>query len=239
MEKPLRVQSGYKPPERKGFGKPEPMLEENARRLSDQETISAFHTASRKRGEVMFQRFQEAREMLATLYGADICLAQRPGQGIRLAARLEFPTSHRTMEEDLDQLVRSAGFLLKLRITPITGLPMRDAYEAIPGRFIEETKSLPEQGGVWLRREPVMAPRTDRRYVITENPHLSSDIRQAADRAEGLLVLASRLMPAEMPKEPKAEKRAEVIPIESARTSRAPQKPAEEPAGPLVGTKAS
>ncbi len=239
MEKPLRVQSGYKPPERKAFGKPEPMLEEGARRLSEQETISAFHTASRKRGELMFQRFQEAGEMLAALYGADIFLAQKPGQGVRLAARLEFPTSHRTLEEDLDQLVRSAGFLLKLRINPINGLPAREAYEAIPGRFIEETMSLPEQGGVWLRREPVMAPRTDRRYVITENPHLSSDIRQAADRAEGLLVLAGRLMPAKLPEEPKAEKRAEVIPIESARTSRAPQKSAEEPAGPLVGTKAS
>ena len=145
MEKPLRVQSGYKAAERKGFGKPEPLLEEGARKLSEQEAASAFHAASRKSGEVMLQRFQEAREMLASLYDADICLVQKPGQGIRLAARLEFHTSHRTIEEDLDQLVRSAGFLLRLRITPIPGLPAREAYEEIPGR--RHWSSPPERYG--------------------------------------------------------------------------------------------
>lgn len=235
----LRARSGYKPPERKGFVKPEPMLEEGVLRLSDPETVSAFHSASRKSGEVMYHRFQEAREMLSSLYDAEIGLVRRPGEGIRLAARLEFPTSHRTLDEDLDQLVRSAGFLLRLRITPMPGLPSRDAYEAIPGRFIEETLALPGQGGVWLRKEPVMAPRTERRYVIAENPHLCSDIRRAADRAEGLLVLASRLMPARLPEEPPAEKKADVVPITSARSSRAPPPVEEGPLPPAVGMRAS
>lgn|SRR5512143_332885 len=243
MEKPLRVQSGYKPTERKSFRKPEPMLEEAARRLSEQEAIGVFHSASRKSGEVMYQRFQEAKDMLASLYDAEISLVKRPNEGIRLMARLEFPTSHRTLDEDLDQLVRSAGFLLSLRIMPVQGLPMRDAYEAIPGRFIEETMHLPAgdggPGGVWMRKEPVMVPRTDRRYVITENPYMCSDLRHAADRAEGLLVLASRLMPASLPEEPPAEKRADVVPITSARSSRAPPRASDEPPAPLVGARAS
>jgi hypothetical protein len=241
MEKTLGALSGFKPPQKKGFRKGEPMLEQGARMLSEEEARWAFHSVSRRNGEALFQRFQEAKEMLSALYDGHLNLVRTQHCGTRFAARLEFLTSHRSLDEDLDSVVRSAGFSLTLSTMPISGLPERDGYEAIPGRFIEQTLELPPgtggTSGLWLRREPVRVPRTERRYVITESVHLSSDLRKAADLAQAILALAGRLRPANAPEEPQIENKAEVIPISSARSSRKLE--SDEPPTPLAGAKAS
>ena len=230
MEKSLSALSGYKPVE-KSF-KRDP-LPEGPMKLSEEEAHSALLSTSRKSGEVAFQRFHEAREMLASLYDGEISLVRRPHEGIRLAARLEFLTTHRTIDENLDQMVRAAGFSLALSIRPPIGLSASERYEQIPGRFIEEELQL-ASSGVLLRRTPVYEQRMERRYIITENPHVSGGLRRAAESAESLLRLAGRLRPANLPEDMRL---ADVVPIDSARCSRAPPPGPSNPS--LSGAKAS
>ncbi len=232
MATPLTVLSGYKPPENRAR-KREPMLEQQ-RKLAEPEIRGAFLSVSRRHGESMYQRFQSAKERLERLYDSSIDLVDTHGRGIALVARLEFHTTHRTIDEDLDQLVRTAGFSLTLRSVPMNALPPEERYEQIPGRFIEEQIPLAQGedavGGVWLKRRPVYEQKMERLYIITEDKHRSGDIRRAAESAEGLLALASKLRPA-IP-EDLPEKVADVIPISSARNPRTPEPP-------LVGAKAS
>ncbi len=235
----LTVLSGYKPPEKKACRR-EPMLEQQ-RKLAEPEVRSVFQAISRRHGESLFQRFQAAKERLEKEYDATISLVEPLGGGVSVTARLEFLTTHRTLDENLDQMVRAAGFSLTLRSRPMTELSPDERFEPIPGRFIEEPIELPAEkdgtGGVWLKKRPVLEQKMERLYVITESPYRSADMMNAAQSAESLLGLVSKLRPANMPEDlPEKEIGADVIPITAARSSRAPPVP-EQP--PLAGTKAS
>ncbi len=238
MSNALTVVSGYKPPQDQ-VRKREPLLEQQ-RKLTEPEVRYSFQSLSRRHGETMFQRFQAAKDRLERDYDAFIGLVEPLGGGVAVSARLEFLTTHRTLDENLDQMVRAAGFSLTLRSRPMMELPPDERFEPIPGRFIVEHVELPPDkagvSGVWLKRTPVYEQKTERLYVITESPYRSADPIRAAESAESLLALVSKLRPANMP-EDLPQKGAEVIPITSARASRAP--PPEPASPPLVSTRAS
>ncbi len=240
MSNALTVVSGYKPPQDK-VRKREPLLEQQ-RKLTESEVRYSLQSLSRRHGETMFQRFQSAKERLEKDYDAFIGLVEPIGGGVAVSARLEFLTTHRTLDENLEQLVRAAGFSLTLRIRPVNELPPSERFEPIPGRFIVEQVELPPDkhgvSGVWLKKRQVYEQKTERTYVISESPYRTADPIRAAESAESLLALVSKLRPANMPEDLPHEKGADVIPISSARSARPPAI-AEPGPPPLLGTKAS
>jgi hypothetical protein len=61
-----------------------------------------------------FGIFEEAQDALRKRYGGSLALARDSGGALRVALRLEMPTSDRTIDRDLDFTVSGAGFKLTL-----------------------------------------------------------------------------------------------------------------------------
>lgn len=173
---------GYRPSE---FAGREP-LQELVNREPDLSYV--FSCISRKRGADLQSRFETAKDRLRTEFGAHICIVQGLG-GLSVAAKYEFLTTDRTIDEHLDHLVMTAGFSLVLRSRPMLELPYDERFEKT-GRFVEYPLPLAPgkngMGGIWCRKDPVYELRMERVYVITERQYASAELHRAAESAEAL-----------------------------------------------------
>jgi hypothetical protein len=181
-----------------------------------------FNCISRKRGTELHYRFQNAKEQLERDFGAMIDIVQAPSGGLRVAAKFEFLTTDRTIDENLDMLVRLAGFFLTLRSRPMMELPPDQRYEQT-GRFIETCLALATNGmsGTWIKRDPVYELRMERVYVIQERDYASAELHKAAGSAEALYSLLDSKL-----KLPKVHQDlpSNVVPISSRSPPKAEQK---------------
>lgn len=206
-----------------GFRKIEPLLDGRGRVIGDAEIRRDFRLFFGARSDALLEKFEEARCGLRELYGASIEIAQLPMGGMRLQCTLEFDTNDRVLDQDLNQRVTGMGFSLKLSSTPVTSGSKNEMYER---RVRTGSDGRPCE---------YFEQRMVRRYIITAS-EASSQFDRAAHSVEMLLQLASTLRPAlpiVEPKEaPRDEPKANVVPIESARSSKIPPKP--EPSEPLT-----
>lgn len=177
---------GYRTPDGKGFAGRE-TLAEMLRQAPALDLPYVFNCISRKRGAELHYRFQNAKERLERDFGALIEIVQSPTGGLRVAAKFEFLTTDRTIDEDLEMAVRSAGFSLMLRSRPMMELPYEERYVQT-GRFIEHF-SLGKDGnsGLWLK--PVYELKMERVYVIREREYASAELHKASASAEAFLSL--------------------------------------------------
>ncbi|MEW6722279.1 MAG: hypothetical protein AB1324_03390 [Candidatus Micrarchaeota archaeon] len=226
-------------PAEAGFRKAEPMLD-------DGQAYSALATLSKRRGSERFDRFAAARDELARDFGASIGLV-RTDSGLRVAASYAFITTDKTINPDLDYRVSSAGFRLTLSITPVVEGTKDERYERVERTctkitgvlLVEKTgedgKPLKGKDGK-NRYDEIPLSVTDtfvsveqrmhRVYTIREREYASADFTRVAESAEKLLGLLRSLRPPMHEDLP--VQLADVVPITSARTSRAP--PAKEDA---------
>ncbi|MEW6035568.1 MAG: hypothetical protein AB1529_03065 [Candidatus Micrarchaeota archaeon] len=165
------------------FKKAEP-LPEGIRVLPDDEVRSVFSSLFRRNFFDSYARFTDARSKLRELFGATIEVVDEFHGGLKVAARLEFLTTDRTIDEDLHHRVAGMGFDLTLRSVPVTGVPEFERYEA-RCRFDSNGEPV-----IWYE------PATIRTYIISEGRYSSADLMRAPQSAEGLLRLAHMLRPA-------------------------------------------
>ena len=196
----LRYQEREKAgPKAGGFRNAQPLAEGLAP-LSDAKVREVFSMLFRKKSFDMYSRFKDAQEKLASLYGARVDFAEPPHGGLRLIARLEFLTAHRTIDPDLYDKVAGMGFDLTLRAVPV--------MEGSPEERYERLERKQPDGSVF----PYYEPRSVRTYIVSErNP----DISKAVSVAENLLMLAAMLRPAGI----EEDLPGKVVDISSARPS--------------------
>jgi hypothetical protein len=172
----------FRAPEPWTFRKAEPLAD--GRVLSDQELAAAFAAIHPRRSFDLYQRFIEARDRLRSEFGASMDIVRHEGSGLRVAARLEFLTTDRSIDEDLHHTVAGMGFDLILRSKPVLEGPSEERYERL-----ERKKP---DGSVVAYYEPRML----RTYVVSEGRCGPSEFSKAARAAEDLLRLAAMLRPA-------------------------------------------
>ncbi len=165
------------------FKKAEP-LPEGIRVLPDGEVRSVFASLFRRNFFDSYARFTDARDKLRELFGARIEVVDQLHAGLRVAARLEFLTTDRTIDEDLHHKVAGMGFDLTLRSVPVISEFADERYE------LRSRKDPNGEMVFWYE------PATIRTYIISEGRYSSADVMRATQSAEDLLRLASMLRPA-------------------------------------------
>lgn len=162
-----------------GFRNASP-LPEGLRRLDEREAQETFRMLYQKKPFEMFARFRDAQEKLSSLFGAVVELAEPNSGGIRVAARLEFLTTHRSIDPDLYDQAAGMGFNLTLKSVPILEGSFEERYERLERKQPDGSVS------------EYFEPRSVRTYLVSErNP----DISKALAMAEGLLRFAQTLRP--------------------------------------------
>ncbi|MFN7991615.1 MAG: hypothetical protein U0R44_05645 [Candidatus Micrarchaeia archaeon] len=243
MRSMLTQMPGASPPRDKGFSRREP-LHEGQKALGESDLQNALMSLSRRSGYQIYNRFKSAQESLASLFGASIDVVQSAHSGLKVAARLEFLTTHKSIDTDLDTLVTGLGFRLTLKSYPVLEGPASDRYEEIVRTLPvvlrhEDVATAVKDGrgktvGMNTTRVPVYGHETvvsyEQKmvhiYEITAREHQSADFTKAAESAENLLRLARLLRPQGVREDLPAD--GKVVPISSARISRSPQPAAPE-----------
>jgi hypothetical protein len=209
---PRQATSGKAP--EPGFKKVGP-LADGPRVLAEPEIRQAFSSFFQKNASGMAARFGDARATLREQYGACAEIIETPSGGLKFSARLEFLTTDRSLDMDLNQTVAGRGFALKLHSVPVAEGSFEERYERrVRHEGLGRAVEFHEQ-------------RMLRKYVITES-EASSHIDRAVRSAEDLLALARMLRPAGISEDLPAN----VVSLETARSSRPPPKPGSQE--PLV-----
>jgi hypothetical protein len=163
-----------------------------------------FNCVSRKRGAGLYHRFSDAQDRLKSEFGASISIVDSPGAGLKVAARFEFITNDKTIDEDLDFAVSRAGFRLTLRSMPILEGTFEERNEKIErtispvtGCMLIKTNEKNKAGNPKFDHILLTSTQTLvfyeqkmlRVYAISEREYASADVVRAAESAEALYVL--------------------------------------------------
>lgn len=173
--------AGYRAPDRH-FRKAEP-LSEGMRALPEDKIREVFAQLYPQRSSELFSKLMKAKDELKRLYDGTIDVAETTHSGLRMVFRLEFGTHHRTLDNDVYELVRGMGFELSLKTHPV----IEDGLQLYEKRLWRQPN-----GETYAHYEPLM----DHVYCVSEHESTSGDLSKAAKMAEDLLRLAGMLMPA-------------------------------------------
>ncbi len=201
--------AGPSPQLRDGFKKAAP-LREGLQSLSEEPAgrfMVLFSMPSKARDQLL--SFLETREKLSRQFGARIDLVKKPrSERISVSARLELETSDRALNLDIEQLVTSRGFCLRLVTQPVQGPDSMETITVDKGGF--ETVQFTRQ-------------KLDAVYVVSENPRSSqSSPERVAAYANALLELAKDLAgPVEESASPPS---SSGVSVSSAPSSQVPQR---------------
>lgn len=220
---------GYRPSDEKRFAGRAP-LHDLVTAVNERSLDGVFGLISRKRGHELYHRFACARDQLRRDFKAAIDVVEKPEGGLAVAANYEFLTTDRTIDENLEFAVRQAGFRLTLRSMPVTEGTPEERYEKIErtvspvtGLMLTPTgkkdkKGDPEYDEVALTSTKTYVcyeQKVVRTYIISEMQYASAEFPKAAESAESLLALLSKVRPAGLAEDLPAN----VVPI----SSRAPR----------------
>ncbi|HSB47570.1 MAG TPA: hypothetical protein VLD37_06155 [Candidatus Bilamarchaeum sp.] len=210
MMKAVRLPTaGVRPSDEKRFAGREPLCELATGHVPSLPFV--FDLVSRRRGSELMNRFCEAREKLERDFGAKIEVVETPSGGLAVAARYAFLTTDRTIDADLDYAVASAGFRLTLRSMPVTEGTFEERYERfertespVTGLILTPTGKKDKKGEPVYDEVALTSTKTYvgyeqkylRVYMISEREYASAELGKAAQSAERLLALLSKIRPA-------------------------------------------
>jgi hypothetical protein len=205
---------GGTPKLERGFKKVEPSCE-GIRLEGDSKVLEYLRMCSPKKAEDDFIRFLSAKDALSRDFGGAIGALERSSGGYVLAARLDFLTTHDSMDGSLQDSIAGAGFELHHRSWPVTSGPQEERYET---RVRSGAYGIPVS--YTLQKMIKM-------YSITEGER-TRDLAKAGDTAEALLRLVAVLRPAGIPEDlpvATSEGGAKIMDLEAARATRASRPP--------------
>ena len=200
--------AGVRPTEEKRFAGREPLCELARGNMPSLHYV--FDLVSRKRGAELLYRFSNAQQTLQREFGAQIDVVEKPEGGLAVAARYAFITNDRTIDENLDYLVASAGFRMTLRSMPVAEGTFEERFEKIErmespvtGLMLKPTGKKDKKGEPAYEEVALTSTKTYvcyrqrelRTYIISEREYASAELERAAQSAERLLALLQKIRP--------------------------------------------
>lgn len=194
------LSAGSGPPAAGSKRKAEPLYE-GCRVLEDREACSVLRTTSKRFGADVAHRFMNAREKLRRDFGASIDVVEPlSGGALSVAARYEFLTTDKSIDDELAFMAERAGFALTLRSVPLTCLPAEERFERVERSYPAPVGTTKDEKGrevtlYGLKTFVSFEERMERVYLLAETRYRSAELHRAADSAESFLALLTKLRP--------------------------------------------